>query len=1028
MFSVLLLGPPQVTLGGHPIKIPRRKSRALLYYLAAHPAPVTREQILNLFWPDDDRATAQQVLRTMLYGLRKELGSALISAEDTLALAADVDVDVRRLEALLLAPGAAPDELAAALERYRGDFLDGFRLPDTPPFDDWIVAQRERYQQLVVRGLTMVAESYEERHNFPAALDAIQRAIALDPLQEDVQRTCMRLLYLAGDRAGAIRRYEQLRRLLDEELGVPPMAETRALYDAIIRDELPANERPASSTLHLRTAPARLASPSEPLPFIGRAVELEQLFELVKSRQLALIEGEPGIGKTRLAEELIRATGALALTGAARELERSLPYQPVIEALRGLLASPEWPALRRTLELPDLWLLEVARLLPELAPASPIPAPPTRAADESRLWEAINQFLQALARQRQVLLFLDDLHWADASTLAMLGYLVRQAAAAPILFVAATRPVAPRSALADLLQTLIREGRLGRLPIGCLSLEDTTALARRLSPAYAEPLADWLARNAEGNPYILAELVRYARERSILLPNGTVNLTALSASPVVPPTVYSLIQSRLARLSESARRMLDTAVAAGREFEFEVVTRAAALSEAAALDALDELRAAGLIRSVDDGRYTFDHTLTMEVAYREVSGPRHRLLHRRIAEALESLYRKRLDSIAGLLAAHFAEGNAPERAAHYAFRAGRYAAGLAAWKEAIAFYEQALISSGDGQRVEVLMALAEAHLQSGEAAQASEAYQSALGLVLAQGTPGGIDPDQIRLALGHSLLIQARYSEAIALARKVLAGGRPEYAVKAEWLWGAALSVEGADLAGAAEHLQTAASLCAAQADPATFAQITFELGSLAAQQGDLQQAVARYRRALEAAQQGPAETTIDWVILAHNNLAYHLHLLGDAGAIEHAQAGLRLAEEKGMVALQPYLLSTLGEIALARDDLAAAEEYFARGLRLAEQLSIPERIAGLTANLGLLDLRRGQPALALHRLSTALAQADALGVHHLAAQIRVWLAPLLPPSEARARLAEARATAERGGRRRLLDEIERLETTLAPV
>ena len=135
-----------------------------------------------------------------------------------------------------------------------------------------------------------------------------------------------------------------------------------------------------------------------------------------------------------------------------------------------------------------------------------------------------------------------------------------------------------------------------------------------------------------------------------------------------------------------------------------------------------------------------------------------------------------------------------------------------------------------------------------------------------------------------------------------------------------------------------------------------------------------------------------------------------------------------GVLAFQPYLLSTLGEILLARGDVDAAEKNFSEALAMSERLSIPERLAGLTANLGLVAQRRGETALAIHRLSTALARAEALNLKHLSAQIRVWLAPLLPINEARTHLAEARSIAEGSGRKRLLAEIEaasqRIEST----
>ena len=255
--------------------------------------------------------------------------------------------------------------------------------------------------------------------------------------------------------------------------------------------------------------------------------------------------------------------------------------------------------------------------------------------------------------------------------------------------------------------------------------------------------------------------------------------------------------------------------------------------------------------------------------------------------------------------------------------------------------------------------------------------------------------------------------------------GQPENAVDAELLWGTLISVEGSDLAGAADHLKTAETLLLQRsepADPAYLAQIKFDQGSVAAQQGNLPLAVALYRETLAVADEAGAEIALQWQILARNNLAYHLNLMGDPIALQYAREGQNLAQEKGMLGLQPYLFSTLGEIALAQNDLDTAEKYFADGLALAERLSIPERIAGLTANLGLVAGQRGETSLAIHRLSTALARADVLGVCHLATQIRLWLAPLLPPTEARVHLAQARTIAESSGRRLLLDQVVQLE------
>lgn len=1028
--TIHLFGIPQLDLDGQNIHIARRKSRALVYYLAASDQPVLRQQLLALFWPDLPRSSALQTLRTTLHGLRRQLGAALLAQGDQLALAESVWVDAALFERRLAIDPSDEAAWQEALQLYRGEFLEGFSLPDAQAFEDWLTVAREHYRRLVVRGWTALAAAQEERQDYRQALESLERALALNPLQEDLQRESIRLLYLAGDRPGAIQRYDDLRRLLDEEMGVPPMVETRRLYDEILNDRLHPASKPAAPPLQraARRPALRPAKPAAELPFTGRAVELAALHGLVRPYPLALIEGEPGVGKTRLALEFLHGTGELVLLGRGRELEQALPYHPFIEALRSLLDQPAWPALQAALrrELPEIWLAETARLLPELSTAPDAPAA-LRPAEEARLWEGVRRFLIALAGRQPLALLMDDLHWADASTLGLLGFLVRQLGDAPIRLLSTLRPATPRSPAAALLQALTRENRLLRLPLGRLSREEVQQIARRVAPQDAPPLADWLYSLSEGNAYILVELLRHARQHQLLAADGSLNLRALSAAPVVPQTIYSLIQSRLAGLSDGARRVLDAAVAQGREFEFEVVARAAGVSENLALDALDELQAAGLVQSGDSGRLRFDHSLTMEVAYREVGEVRHRLLHRRVAEALESLHldlpEQAAGQQAGQLAHHFSEGNAPQRAARYALQAGARAAGLAAWSEAADFFELALKGLSGPQRLPALRSLADAYSKAGNYPRACEVLHDAL--LEAETAPAdAAQIEQLQLALARNLMPQARFTEVIELAEKVRLSGRPESAATAELLWGTALSLEGASLEDAAAHLRRALELRShtRSADYASLSQIQFELGNVLAQQGDLPRAVEQYRQALATAEQDRGDFALEQRILALNNLAYHLHLLGDPSAQQYARSGLQLAQEKGVLGLQAYLNSTLGEISLAAGDLAAAEAHFQEGLALAQRYSIQERVAGLTANLGLLAARRGQTALAVHRLSTALAQADALGTCHLAAQVRLWLAPLLPPEQGRQLLAQARAMAQESGRRRLVAEIEGLQ------
>ncbi len=1049
MLTIRLLGPTVVELDGRPLPLKRRKSRALLYYLAAQPQRVSRRQVAALLWSDHTDDTARHNLRTTIYSLRQALGDHLHTEDDWITLV-DAEVDARDFAAAM--EQGRLQALEEQLARYGGDFLADFDLPDSEEYEHWLAVEREHYRRLAIRGYQRVSRHYEDTGDYSAALAAMSNALALDPFQEDLQRAALRLHYYAGDRAGAIRRYEEFARQLENEMGVPPMAETRTLHEAIISGTLAAPARgPAPSATASTNAPVvttplvapappgftpRTMPPSAPSgpPFTGRAGELRRLEELRATHQLVLVEGDAGMGKTRLIETFIAQlqTGAspapvpLVLVGHARQLESRLPYQPLIEALRGLFATPAWTELRRHIDLPALWWQEIARLLPEVGDATPAVAA-HRPPDESRLWEGVFRLLAALAQHQPLILFIDDLHWADAATLGLIGYLVRQAAGArlPITFLAASHPLQPAGESAVLAQTLAREQLLAQVRLERLDADAVMALARWLSPNYGYPLGNWLFRTSEGLPFVLAELVRYIREEKILLPDGTVNLTLLPASPVVPPTVYTLIQARLVTLSDAARRVLDAAVAIGREFDFDIVGRVAALSDAATLDALDELRAARLISAVDERRFAFDHTLTMEVAYQEVGELRHRLLHRRVAVALESIHEDRLDEAAGLIAQHYAEGDQPQLAAKYARLAGQRAVRLAAWRAAAGFFRQALAATPPDEQPPLLLALGNAQLQAGDLAAAEASLRAALTL-----PPTQRQPDILRAvlrALGEALILQARYPAVMALAQEYVDHADPLIRSTAQFMWGASLSLEGLDLDEAVRHLiASREASVAADVGAVHIAQVEFELGNIAAQQGRLTDAITSYERVLVLTHevQVPAHEMDELLrsqILAHNNIAYHRHLLGDPRAKASIQTAISMAQEKGMLTLFAYLLSTWGEIALAQEDFDAAESAFTQALAHAQRLNQPERIAGVTANLGLLARARGQNELALHRLNTALAQAEMISSRFLAAQIRLWLAPLVPAAAAQAYLAEARAIIETGRYYRLTAQLEQL-------
>lgn len=273
-------------------------------------------------------------------------------------------------------------------------------------------------------------------------------------------------------------------------------------------------------------------------------------------------------------------------------------------------------------------------------------------------------------------------------------------------------------------------------------------------------------------------------------------------------------------------------------------------------------------------------------------------------------------------------------------------------------------------------------------------------------------------------MLGTRYDELLALTGALNGNARTETISSVEYYRGIALAQMGGELDEAIHHLQKAEALLSATPGKTmtmngvvTLGDIQFELGNIAARRGDLPTAVAYFRNAFAVSQAMSSNRELRIHILACNNLAYHLHLQGDPTAVEYAERGLTLAQEKGSLAALPYLYSTRGEIALARQALDEAEHFFREGLALAEQFAAAERIAGLTANLGLVAKARGDANQARRLLLTALSQVETLKIRFMIAQIALWVAPLLPPTEAQIHLEQARQIATEDGYWQLLAE-----------
>ncbi|MBV9791737.1 MAG: tetratricopeptide repeat protein [Chloroflexi bacterium] len=313
LLHIVLFGPPQLSWDDQPVALPRRQLRALLYRLAATLQPVSRDQLCFLFWPDSPEATARRNLTVLLNQLRNLLPAPdlIIPQRDVVAL----DSTRVQVDAVALAEALAPqrqsdlDALATAVDRYRGSFLDGFSLSSSAEFDEWADRERQTWERRYLDALALLIDGYAERGVYPEAIEAAQRALAVDALAEEMHRRLILLYAEQGDRTAALRQFEQCALILERELGVSPLPATRAVYEAVREGRLPAVSRSrlsAAAPIHSQPRSRLRQLPAAPTPLIGRTEECNRASALLRDPDVRLVTlcGPGGSGKTRLALQL----------------------------------------------------------------------------------------------------------------------------------------------------------------------------------------------------------------------------------------------------------------------------------------------------------------------------------------------------------------------------------------------------------------------------------------------------------------------------------------------------------------------------------------------------------------------------------------------------------------------------------------------------------------------------------------------------------------------------------------------------
>jgi DNA-binding SARP family transcriptional activator/tetratricopeptide (TPR) repeat protein len=675
---------------GDSLSLPTRKAQALLAYLGLRPGqPHRRDKLAALLWGERTDEHARDGLRHALVALRKALSGvnrqSLLVEGQTLALnPAVVEVDVATFERRV-AEGTA-EALEHAVELYQGDLLLGFTVNE-PLFEEWLVAERERLREVELEALARLLAHQTKSGGMEPAIRTAVRLLGLDPLQEAVHRTLMRLYARQGRRGAALRQYQVCVSVLQRELGAGPEPETRRLYQDILQQHVSGSAEPEARLTRM-TPPTRPAGPGGERPLIGREGELVQLrcaLDEVGSGlgRVVVIVGEAGVGKSSLVTVIgadARERGARMLLGRCYETQQILPFGPWVDALRGGGVSQEAETLQG---LSPVWRAELSRLLPEVsAPDLPVPSD-----DLLRLFESVAQLVEQLTIHGSLVLVLEDLHWADEMSLRLFAFVSRRTRTARALIAATAREEELASApiLQRVLDEVGTEPHFVRMPLAPLSRGDTAALVRSLArrgsdEALVARLSERLWAASEGNPFMIVETMR-------ALDEGAVTETAPSL--LLPARVRQVIAGRLERLSQRGQQLAAMAAVIGREFEFPVLQTAAGLGARDVAEGVEELVRRRVFHGIGE-HLDFTHERVREVVRDRLLAHHRKFLHGQVARAIEEVYAQNLEPHFEALGMHYRQGEVWKKAARYLQQAGLKAATRSAPQDARAWFEQAL--------------------------------------------------------------------------------------------------------------------------------------------------------------------------------------------------------------------------------------------------------------------------------------------------------------------------------------------------
>jgi DNA-binding SARP family transcriptional activator len=971
-----ILGPLEVLDDGHTLALAGGKPRALLALLLLHAnETLTADRLIDELWGERPPAAAAKSLQMHISRLRKALagedGSGpsglIVTRERGYRLAIDPEqLDSYRFERLVaegrteLAANRA-ESAATALEQalalWRGGPLadlayEPFAQPEIARLDDLRVSALE---QLIEAKLALGGHAEVVQH--------LEGLIRDHPYRERLRAHLMLALYRCDRQADALQAYQDARKALVDELGIEPGERLRALERAILAQD------PALQ-LVVAEEPAAGYSPADTprRAFVGRHGEVAELVAGLDGAfagrgRLVLLAGEPGIGKSRLADALLehaRARGADVLVGRCWEAGGAPAYWPWIQALRVAIADTEAEALRAQL---GGGAADLAQLLPELREHIPgLPEPPTFEGEGARfrLFEATRSFLTSAAEVRPLVVVLDDLHAADEPSLLLLQFVARGLDDSRLLVVGAYRDVDPtlRAPLTSALAELVREAhtdQIGLRGLSAANVAEYVKLSTGIEPAPG--LVEAIHAETEGNPLFVSEAVH------LLASEGRVD--EAGAQVRIPPGVRAVIGRRLERLSAPCRALLVPASVMGREFGLDALAKLSELGPDELMDVLNEAMAERVLDDVPGApaRVRFGHALIRDTLYDELTAARRMQLHREVGEALEAAYSSDPEPHLAELAQHFVAAapiGVQDKAIEYARRAGDRAARQLAFEEAARHYEIALTLTGEQlARCDLLLALGDAQGRAGDSTAAKQAFRDAAELA----ERAGLAEHLARAALGYGgRFAWARASTDPALVplleRALAAIGEQDSLVRVRLL--ARLAASGRDDPSSDRRArlgEEALRIARRSGDVATLAS-AIEGHWIAVEGPDLylrREGVAVGDELISLGEQiGDTEK----VFAGHDHRLHCLWVLGDRAGVEVELEALGVLADELRQPAQQWHVST------GRTMLALMEGRFEQAEQLiSETLAVGERAeswnAVVSQRLALFVLRRTQGRLA---------------------------------------------------------------------